>query len=287
MDIVDAHCHMWRLEVAQRSWLTPEFGPLLQTFDPATFSEASRDLGVKQCVLVEAGKTSEDNRVLEQMADSNLVGAVIPFVNLESPNFEGDLDHWQLHPKFRGVRMGFENHADFKILARPTIIRGLTILAERGLIFEFLVRVHHLKDLLEIYRRIPELKGVIEHMAKPDVAAGSDHEEWQHQMRRLARETNVSCKLSLSPRVEQLEVLLKNLGSGWLVERLTSYVQFVVAEFGFDRLMWGSDWPIALLVSDYAGTYQALRRAVGVLSTADELRLFQDTAVRFYGLAHP
>jgi L-fuconolactonase len=180
--------------------------------------------------------------------------------------------------------MGFEGHADPDILARPSILSGLEALARRGLIFEFLVRAHHLKDILRVYERMPDLKAVIEHMAKPDVIEGSDSVEWRQQMQALAGNTKVVCKLSLSPRIEQLSQLLANPQQGWPIEQIKPYVEFLMGCFGSDRLMWGSDWPVALLVSDYAGTYRAMRQALGRLTPAVELRLFRQNALQFYGL---
>ena len=286
LGIVDTHCHMWQLELARHTWLTPEFKHLFRTFEPEDLADASDQVGISMCVLIEAGKTADENRAMERMAaSSELIGAIVPFVNLERPDLEEGLDYWQQNPRFRGVRMGFEGNPDPDVLARPAVVEGLRTLARRGLVFEFLVRAHHLKHIRDIYEHIPELKGVIEHMAKPDVAAGSDGAEWYLQMKALARDTNVTCKLSLSPRVEQIDELLANPGEGWPVECIKPYVHFLLEHYGSGRLMWGSDWPVALLMSDYEGTYQAMREAIGPLDSDDEVRLFRTTAMQFYGIA--
>ncbi|MCL4488849.1 MAG: amidohydrolase family protein [Chloroflexi bacterium] len=285
--IVDTHCHMWQIELARQTWLKPEFGPLFRTFQPEDLSKASQEVGVDKCVLVEAGKTEEETRSLERMAASGLIGAFIPFVDLANPALENELDRWQKNIKFRGVRMGFEGHSDPDILLRPAITQGLRAVARRGLVFEFLVRVPHLKDMLRVYERIPDLNGVIEHMAKPDLVGRGDSEEWRQQMIALAHNTRVTCKVSLSPRVEEMGQLLARPGGGWPAERIKPYVQFLIEHFGCDRLMWGSDWPVALLASDYAGTYRTMRQAIGPLEPADELKLFHDSAARFYRLPNP
>jgi L-fuconolactonase len=220
----------------------------------------------------------------ETAAASDLIAAITPYADLENPTLEEQLDGWQRNPKFRGVRARFEGHPDPDILARPGIVEGLHKLAERGLVFEFLVRSHHLKHILKVYERTPELKGVIEHLAKPDMIEGSDSAEWHQQMEALARNTNVACKLSLSPQGEQIADLLANPGRGWSVENIKPYVQFLLESYGCSRLMWGSDWPVALLTAGYTTTYQAMREAIGPLDPADELSLFRNTAVRFYEL---
>lgn len=285
LEIIDTHCHMWQLELARQTWLTPAFMPLFRTFKPEDLSQASQRVGVGGCVLIEAGTTAEENREMERMAaSSEFVAAMTPYADLEGPKLEEQLNYWQQNPKFRGVRARFEGHPDPDVLARPSIVQGLRILAGRGLIFEFLVRVHHLKHIRDIYQHIPELKGVIEHMAKPDMVQRSDSAEWHQEIKALAQDTGVTCKLSLSPRAEQIDELLANPGQGWPVELIKPYVHFLMEHFGFDRLMWGSDWPVALLVSDYEGTFQAMRDAIGPMDPGDELRLFRTTAMRFYGI---
>jgi L-fuconolactonase len=104
-------------------------------------------------------------------------------------------------------------------------------------------------------------------------------------MQTLATSTAVRCKLSLSPRGEEIPELLGDPGKGWPVEKLKPYVHFLIEQFGCDRLMWGSDWPILLLLSDFEDTYKAMRQALGPLEAGQERLLFRDTAVRFYGLA--
>ena len=284
--IVDTHCHLWQLEISGKTWVTAGLKQLHRSFEPDDLAEASRDAGVRACVVVEAGETEAENGALDRMAaSSDLIEAIVPWADLESASLEDELDRWQQNPKFRGVRWRFEGYPDPDVLARPSIVRGLRKIAERGLVFDFLVRTAHLKDLLGVYSQLPGLRGVVEHMAKPDIVGSSDSQEWHTRMRELARNTNVNCKISLSPQVERFNEILASPGQGWPVEAIRPYAQFLLEEFGPDRLMWGSDWPIALITSDYVGTFQAMREAVGPLDASNEQRLFAGTARRFYALA--
>jgi L-fuconolactonase len=194
------------------------------------------------------------------------------------------LDGWQRNPKFRGVRARFEGHPDPDILAQPEVINGIARLAERGLILEFLVRAAHLKHILALYERIPRLKAIIEHMAKPDFVGGTDRAEWRSLMQALALNTPVACKLSLSPRVEELGDLLKEPRCGWPVEMIKPFVSSLVEWFGTSRLMWGSDWPVALLVANYQDTLHAMRTALGKLEPQEEEKLFRSSGMNFYQL---
>ena len=285
LGIVDTHCHLWDLEVARRTWITPDLNQLFNSFRPADISRASAEVGVGKFVVIEAGTTPEENASIAKMAaESDAIAGFAPWVDLESPQLCDELDRWQRDPKFCGVRMRFEGDPDPDILARPSIVDGLRKVAGRGIIFEFLVRTQHLAHVLEVCARIPELKAIIEHMAKPDMVEGTERAEWEKQMRALARNTNLAAKLSLSPRAELMDQLLANPDQGWPVEAVRPYVQFLLEEFGTSRLMWGSDWPIALLTTDYAGIYGAMSEAIGPIGSEDELKLFHSNAVQFYEL---
>ena len=283
--IIDTHCHLWHLELAEKNGLTADFGPIFRTFSAADFYDAASPLGVSTCVLIESGKTGEENEAMEKIAaSSGVISAFTPFVDLASPRLEQDLDRWRDDPKFRGVRARFEGHSDPNILANPDVLRGIAALAERRLILEFLIRASHLKHILKIYERVPHLRAIAEHMAKPDLTTGTDRGQWQSGMKALATYTSMACKLSLSPRVEDLGKILSTPGKGWPVELIKPFVQSLLEWFGPDRLMWGSDWPIALLFASYGDTLLAMRAAIGNIQPQQEASIFRINAMEFYRL---
>lgn len=284
--VVDTHCHMWSLQLVRQTWLSPEFKKLFKSFGPRGLARDSRKVGISSIVLIESGESTQENSFLEGIAqDTGSIGAILPYVNLESTDLESELTYWQKNPKFRGIRHRFEIRSDREIITRPGIIKGLLEVVKRGLVFEFSVRSYHLKDIMGFYERSPELKGVIEHMAKPNISNAEIDHEWYENMKILARNTNIVCKLSLSPTLDQMNSWLAEPIDVWPVEPIKPYVQFLLEEFGVDRLMWGSDWPLCLMTGGYIKTYQSMRDAIGLIDPADELRLFRTTANKFYDLA--
>src|SRR3954463_8629039 len=128
--IVDTHCHLWRLELAKQTGLTSEFGALFRTFTPIELSAVTSSFGVSACVLIESGKTDEENRVMERMAaSSSLISAFTPYVDLASPTLDKELDGWEGNAKFRGVRARFEGHPDRDVLCRPAVLEGIAKVA--------------------------------------------------------------------------------------------------------------------------------------------------------------
>jgi len=281
--IIDTHCHLWRLELLRRSW-TPA-STIFRTFEAKDLAKDCNPIGVYQCVIVEAGTTAEDNQALEEVAaSSELVSGIVPFIDLASSNLDEQLDYWVGQPKFRGIRMRFEDHPDPEIMTRARILEGFESVSKRRIPFDFLVTTRNLKDILTIYEHVPELKGVIEHMGKPDLRRGDDREEWSRMITVVAKHTGAFCKLSIGPRAADLEEIYASQGQGWPIRVIQPYVQLLLDQFGSERLMWGSDWPLVLLESDYRGAYQTMRSAMGQLDPVGEMQIFHDTAAQFYGL---
>jgi L-fuconolactonase len=94
-------------------------------------------------------------------------------------------------------------------------------------------------------------------------------------MRRIARETAACCKLS---------GLVTEALPQWSIDDLRRYSDHLIACFGPARLMWGSDWPVALLASDYAAWLEAARRLLAELPPQDQARVLGENARRFYRL---
>lgn len=284
-EIVDTHHHLWDRKYAEMSWLNSDYGLLYDSFNASDYSDVATPVGVIRSVVVEAGNTEYDNQYLEKMADSSdVIGAFIANVELTSSTIDEDLDELQRNVKFRGVRMNMEGNPDRSILSNQAILNGLSTLSSKGLIYEFLVRTYHLSDLLKVYEKTPDLKGVINHMAKPDMANGSDQIEWQSKMKDLADNTDIYCKISLSPRQERIFELASESGASWQLESIRPYVQWLLECFGPGRLMWGSDWPIALITSGYEGIYDLMRQALGTVEKSVEDQLFKSNAFDFYRL---
>ena len=180
--------------------------------------------------------------------------------------------------------MRFEGHLDAAVLRRPSIIEGLKRVVDHGLIFEYLVCTHHLQDIVRIHEQVPELKAIIEHMAKPDFTGHADRRDWEAGMAAIAKHTKIFCKLSLSPQGESVPALLAHPQSGWKAEAIKPFVRYMIEYFGVERLMWGSDYPISVLTTDYAGTLGAIEQAIGPVSPEVERQLFRENAIRFYGV---
>jgi L-fuconolactonase len=172
----------------------------------------------------------------------------------------------------KGLRPMLQDIDDTNWILLPAVQPALAAMARHGLRFDALVKPRHLSVIGELAQRHPDLSVVIDHAAKPDIANGSLR-PWADHMARLARETPWCCKVS---------GLVTEARADWRTDDLRPYVDHLLATFGPDRLMWGSDWPVVTLASNY----QRWREAATVLLPPDTHEaVFGGTAARFYGFS--
>src|SRR6266508_3537141 len=172
-----------------------------------------------------------------------------------------------------GVRHQVQDEPDPGWLSRPAVRRGLRAVAGAGLAYDLLVLVPQLPEALAAVRDLPEGRFVLDHAAKPPIAAGAI-EPWADALAELARLPNVSCKLS---------GLVTEAGwDDWDAERIRPYADHVLASFGPDRVMFGSDWPVCELAASYAEVRSLADELLEGLSPSERDAVLCTTATRVY-----
>lgn len=277
--IVDAHQHFWNVERIDYPWLRrPENRPLNRTFAPAMLAPLLEETGIDKTVLVQALDSRQDTKAMLDLADQySWIGAVVGWIPLEQPDMaQRQLEKYLEHPKFKGVRHLIHEEADPDWLVRDAVIDGLKLLAIMQVPFDVVaVYPNHLKHVSTLADRVPKLRMVIDHLAKPPIRSG-DMRDWRTQIERAAASPNVYAKISG----------LNTAGdwASWSHRDWIPYVDSAVELFGPDRLMFGSDWPVATLAGTYRQVWDETRAVTARYGpNAQELMLGQ-TAYRFYGL---
>jgi L-fuconolactonase len=156
----------------------------------------------------------------------------------------------------------------------PQLDPAFRALIELDLAFDVLIRPPQLEAAFTLLTRYPRLRAVIDHGAKPRIADG-EWQPWADWMQRIARETQACCKLS---------GLATEAHSDWSCGDLRRYTDHLVECFGPQRLMWGSDWPVALLATDYERWLQTAQNLIAQLSAHERAQVMAENAVRFYRL---
>ncbi len=272
---IDAHQHFWSLARGDYDWLTADNTVLYRDFQPEDLAPHLAGAGITHTVAVQAAPTQEETRFLIGLAETTpTLAAVVGWVDLEDANAGQSLETLAAHDVFRGIRPMIQDIADDQWMLGEALAPGLRALTELGLSFDALVLPRHLAPLLTLLKRHPDLPVVIDHGAKPAIAANG-FQAWAEPMTRLASETTCLCKLS---------GLVTEASPAWKTEDLRPYVMHLLETFGPQRLMWGSDWPVVEMAGGFARWREASDTLLGELSETERSAILGGNAARFYRL---
>ncbi|HEX4394527.1 MAG TPA: amidohydrolase family protein [Mycobacterium sp.] len=279
-DRIDAHHHFWDPRRYVYPWMAGDvMDPVRRPFGPADLAAELGSAGVTGTVLVQTvSDTAETREFLDIAASTDFVLGVVGWVDLTSPAVGDDLDALLGGPggtMLVGVRHQVHDEPDPRWLCRNDVRRGLAAVQSRGLTYDFLIRARELPAAAETATAYPDLRFVLDHIAKPRIADGHD-EQWRERMPALAQLPNVSVKLS--------GMVTEADWAHWKAADLRPFVRPVVDWFGIDRVMFGSDWPVCLLAGSYKSISAGLRDAIGTLSQSEESQVYRGTACTAYRL---
>ncbi|MBW2232236.1 MAG: amidohydrolase family protein [Deltaproteobacteria bacterium] len=273
--MIDAHQHFWTLARGDYGWLSPDESVLYRDFAPDDLAPLIERAGITRTVVVQAAPTLDETRYLLGVAEgSSFVAGVVGWVDLAGAEVEASLDLLASHALFRGVRPMVQDIADDDWMLGRALTPGLKALGERNLSFDALVLPRHLPRLHRLMERHPDLRVVIDHAAKPEIAAGH-FDAWAEEIARLARETPVLCKLS---------GLVTEAARAWQASDLRPYVAHLLECFGTDRLLWGSDWPVVELAGGFARWRETSLLLLEELGDTERAAILGGNAARFYRL---
>lgn len=273
--IIDAHQHFWRLDRGDYGWLTPKLARLYRDFGPNDLAPLLATAGIDQTILVQAAPTIAETEYMLSLADAHgFIRGVVGWVDFDSPAAPEALSRLAQHPKLVGVRPMIQDIADANWMLKPSLAPAFDAVIAEGLAFDALVFPRHLQPLLRLAERRPELRIVIDHGAKPAIAERS-FQPWADEIATIARESSAYCKLS---------GLALEAGRRWTVDALRRYVDHLIACFGPERLIWGSDWPVCTLAASYGDWLAASKELLAHLSEDERTAVFGGAAQTFYRL---
>ena len=276
MKTIDSHCHFLDPQAIRYCWMTPDM-PLARRLMPEDLLPLQQQHGIESTILVEAADSYEENRFMFELADRHdaIVG-VVAWIDMEASDFRQRLSRCQEHPKFVGIRVMIEAIPDDQWMLRPAVQGSFGVLEENDICFDFLVRPGHLPHVIKVLETFPKLRAVIDHIAKPPIRRGA-LQPWKDLMAEVASCENVHCKVSGMITEADLDT--------WRPEDLSPFIEHVLAVFGVERLMFGSDWPVCLLAGSFGDVVAALRQNLEDLPDRRIAQVFGETAQRFYRIS--
>jgi L-fuconolactonase len=275
MMVVDSHFHCWRLDRGDYGWLTPALAPIHRDVAIADWQAQAQPLGVTGGVLVQAAPTAAETQFLLAQAQAHAaVLGVVGWTELLAPDAPAQIARLAAEPKLKGLRPMLQDIPDPDWLLQLALAPAWKAMIAHGLVLDALVKPLHLSRVLKLARRHPELNIVIDHGAKPDIAQ-AQWQPWADDLARIAEQTRAVCKLS---------GLLTEAGPSPTPDAARRWSQHVIASFGPQRVLWGSDWPVLELASDYASWWREVQTLLAPCSEQDRSAILGGNARRVYGL---
>ena len=275
MKIIDTHQHFWNYDTTRHEWINEEMRAIRKDFLPEQLAQILKENKVEGCVSVQVDQTTEETDFLLALAkEHSFIQGVVGWVDLRASNLEDTLENYRDAKALKGFRHIIQGQAAGFML-QPNLIQGLKKLATRNYTYDLLIYAHQLKEANELIKQVTELPIVIDHVAKPNIK-DSEIEDWKKEITALAKYPNVYCKISGMATEANWET--------WTMAGLQPYLDTVVAAFGTERIMFGSDWPVCLVASSYAKWLNGVQKYFNTFSSTEQEAIFADNAIKFYKL---
>lgn len=276
--IIDSHQHFWIYDAERDAWINDEMTRIRQNFLPEDLLPVYAANGVTGCVAVQADQSDTETLFLLALAEkySSFVKGVVGWVDLRANDLYDRLDYYSQYELLKGFRHVAQGEPD-DFLARPEVIKGIRQLSVFDYTYDILIYPTQLKAALQLVREVPEVKFVVDHIAKPYIKDKKIN-TWSNYMRQLAASPHVHCKVS--------GMVTEADWKNWKTEDFFPYLDVVFEAFGVERLMFGSDWPVCLVAAEYEqvlGIVQEYMKRVG-FSENDQVKVLGLNATRFYHL---
>jgi L-fuconolactonase len=270
---IDSHQHFWQVARGDYHWMSPDLEPLYRDYGPDDLAPLLARHGIERTILVQAAQTLAETRFMLGIAErTSFVAGVVGWADFADRDAPDTIGRLAQHPLLLGLRPMVQDIPDDDWLAQPHLAPAFRALVKHGLVFDALVFPRHLSRLLVVTDRHPDLAVVIDHGAKPAIRERR-LDPWRADMAALAARPNTFCKLS---------GLVTEAASGWTTDDLRPYFDHLLAAFGPERLLWGSDWPVVNLAGGYDRWREAALALIGSLPDTERAAVLGGNAATLY-----
>jgi L-fucono-1,5-lactonase len=276
---VDAHHHFWDPEAADYPWLSDDLAVIRRAFAPEDLEPELEAADIDATILVQTRSSLEETREFLQLAEATpFIRGVIGWVDLTTGTVAETIAALRSAPggdRLVGIRHQVHDEPDPEWLLRDEVVDGIRAVGAADLVYDVLIRPRELPAALRLARRLPEVRFVIDHLAKPPISGG-DGQAWRDGIAAFSKLDHVACKIS--------GLVTEATWSSWTSSDLQPYVDRAIMAFGSTRLVFGSDWPVCLLAATYAQVVDVARTTLGSLTPSEQAAVFGANAVQIYRL---
>lgn len=276
---IDAHVHFWVLGETHNIWSAKKIGGLQHDFTPDMLAPLCEAAGIDGVVVVQAATDTRETEYMVRLArESDFIKGVIGWLDLESnaATLRAAIEQQRDIPKLCGIRAHPPKEFDPSWFTDPAILNSYRVIAAEGVPVDFLANCTQLEPICDLFAAVPEMTAILNHGGRPFVMTG-DLRQWRIDMKRIASETSAYIKVS---------GLVERAGVEWNTDTLRPWVEAMLEDFGCERLIFSSNWPVMTLMSTYDLWWASLNEIAedAGVTASDKDMLFGGTAAKVYGL---
>ena len=273
--IIDSHQHFWNYNPERDTWIDESMQALKKNFLPENLKPILIDNGIDGCISVQAGQSYEETEFLLECASNNkFIKGVVGWVDLCSPDLEKKLKRYSTDKKFKGVRHIVQSESK-EYLLRKDVQAGISKLSNFNLTFDLLVTPIQLQSAIKLVKTFPNQKFVLDHIAKPRISEPLN-KTWVNDIINLSKQNNVFCKIS--------GLVTETKDNNFLEADFLPFLDIIFQYFGFDRIMYGSDWPVCLLAAQYKKVLDIITDYLSSYDSKTREKIMGTNAQIFYNL---
>jgi L-fuconolactonase len=273
---IDSHQHFWIYNPIRDSWIDESMKVLRRNFLPEDLYPIIKEQNIDGTITVQADQSEDETNFLLKLADENdwIVG-VVGWIDLTGNDIEQRLEHFSSQKKLKGFRHIVQAEPDSNFMLNEKFQNGISRLKHFNFAYDILVFPHQLPAAIKLSEKHPEQKFILDHIAKPFIKK-NEIEPWASEIKELARNKNVFCKIS--------GIVTEADHKNWKPEDIYPYLDVVFESFGYDRLLFGSDWPVCLLAGTYKQVINLIEEYTRNISSEDKEKIFGMNARLFYNI---
>lgn len=271
---IDSHQHFWRYDPTEYRWIDPA-SVLAADHGPADLAPVLATSRIGGCIAVQARQTAGETRWLTALASAHpWILGVVGWIDLRADDIA---DRLAAAPAGAvvGYRHVVQDEPEDDFLLTPALVRGVRAVLAEGLAYDILVTPRQAAYVRPFAERVGEGRLVLDHGAKPAIAERG-WQPWAESIADMARAPGLFCKLS--------GLVTEADHAAWTPDDIARYLDHLLACFGPDRLLYGSDWPVCTLAADYARVHDLVADFVARRCPEHAAAIFGGNAARAYDL---
>ncbi|MEZ0182333.1 amidohydrolase [Flavobacterium oncorhynchi] len=272
---IDSHQHFWKFDPVRDSWIDESMSEIQRDFLPKDLLPLLAENKFSGCVAVQASQSEDETNFLVDLASKNdFIEGIVGWVDLRADNISERLRRFSSNKTIKGFRHVVQGEVD-DFMFRKDFRNGISALKEFDFTYDILIFHRQLPAAISLVKDFPNQKFVIDHIAKPDIKSGSI-DSWKKGIEEIAKYNNVWCKISGMVTEADWE--------NWTPEDLKPYLDVIFENFSTEKILYGSDWPVLNIASDYKEVVKTLEDYISKFSIEDQNKIWFKNAVSFYNL---